>query len=268
MIVALIFVASPVLSPAGPGGLRGAGPDLARGRRHARRFRGAGVRAGRHPGRGAGTRHRRRPLAWGRALGGVRRDAGVRRLVPGDHADGAAGDRRALRSDLPGALALSAVLVGFSAALLAAVKLVSAGGGVRPCCRLTGSSCGSGGSTCELSLDVRPNRVLALVGPSGAGKTSLLGASPGSSAPPRGASPAAARPGTTRRRGSPLAGGPALRLRVPGLRAVRPPSGVAERRLPVARRRASGAAPAGGRAARRVRPRRPRRRAPGGALGR
>ena len=59
-----------------------------------------------------------------------------------------------------------------------------------------------------------------------------------------------------------------LRLRLPGVRAVRAPAGVAERRLPAARDAAGGAPRARARAARALRDRRARRRAAADAVGR
>ena len=67
-------------------------------------------------------------LAWGRALGEFGATLMFAGLVPRHHADRAAGDLRALRHGLHGALALSAVLVVVSCALLLSVKLLGGQG--------------------------------------------------------------------------------------------------------------------------------------------
>ena len=84
----------------------------------------------------------------------------------------------------------------------------------------------------DVALTVEAGRCLALAGPSGAGKTSILRVAAGLLRPERGRrrlrrGGLAGHRARDRRR----AGAARLRLRLPGVRAVRPPARVAERRL-------------------------------------
>ena len=73
-------------------------------------------------------------------------------------------------TDFTAALALSAVLVAVSAAILLAVKLV---GGARRCCALEART-RLGGLELDVGFEVPAGECLALAGTVGAGKTSVL----------------------------------------------------------------------------------------------
>ena len=182
VVVALMFVAAPFYVRAGAGGVRGGRPDAGSRRRArsapARRARSRASRSRRAlPGLGAGLR-----AGLGARAGRVRRDADVRRLLPRHHADRAAGDLRALRDRLrPAALALSAVLVAVSAALLLSVKLLA-----RDAARSRAETRRRRGSTSTSRWRSPPASCLALAGPSGAGKTSVLRVVAGLLRPARG----------------------------------------------------------------------------------
>jgi molybdate transport system permease protein len=128
VIVALIFVASPFYLRQGQAAFEALDPtwlEAARtlGDSEARTFARVAVPAA-APGLVTGG-----ALAWGRALG----EFGATLVFAGSFQGITQTAPLAIvelyGSDLTGALALSAVLIGFSAALLAAVKLVSAGRG-------------------------------------------------------------------------------------------------------------------------------------------
>ena len=179
------------------------------------------------PGLLAGARARLGPRA-----GRVRRDADVRRAPSAGVTQTvplAIYERFA--TDFTGALALSAVLVGVSAALLLAVKLLS-GAGARRCCALRRAR-GSGRSTSTSRSRSPPGRCLALAGPVGRGQDARAARRRRAAAARARARVAAARRcGSTPRAAIDLAPERrALRLRLPGLRAVRAPERVAERRL-------------------------------------
>ena len=114
-----------VLPAPGDRRVRGGRPGAARRLAHARRAAGAHVRARRRsrrrcPGSSPGT-----ALALGPRARGVRRDADVRRLVPGRHPDGAAGDLRPLRHRLHGgARAVGRARRGVRRPSCSSVKLV------------------------------------------------------------------------------------------------------------------------------------------------
>ena len=162
-------------------------------------------------------------LAWGRALGEFGATLmfagsfrGVTQTVP-------LAIYERFATDFTGALGLSAVLVCVSGALLLAVKFAL------PCCGLSSTTARAGLS---LALEVGEGECVALAGPSGAGKTTVLQTVAGLFA---------ARAGRRRVRAGRVAGhragrvrgarAAALRLRLPGLRAVRAPERVAQRRL-------------------------------------
>ena len=141
VIVALTFVASPYLPAAGAGLVRRARPQLARGVAHARRleartFARVAIPTA-VPGLVAGG-----ALAFGRALG----EFGATLMFAGSLAGITQTAPLAIyerfATDFEGALALSAVLVAVSAAILLSVKLVE---GSWRCCasRLTRSSASS-----------------------------------------------------------------------------------------------------------------------------
>ena len=139
-------------------------------------------------------------------------------------------------TDFTGALALSAVLVVVSAALLLAVKLLrpDALGVLRVEARTP-----LGALELDVALEVADGECLALAGPSGAGKTTRAAdRRRAASRPSAGASPAAASLARHRARRRRAAGAAPLRLRLPGLRAVRAPERLAQRRLRAARRAA------------------------------
>ena len=266
----------PLLPAPGPGGVRGRRPDLAPGLAHAR------ARARR--ARSRGSRSRRRCRAWrqGRRSPGAGRwaSSGPRWCSPAR----SRGSRRRRRwrsssssaATSPAALALSAVLVAVSAALLLSVKLVD-----RPRRRVARDASRSSmlraelaGALGELELEAASRSCPTPLPGAGraVGRRQVVAA-----ADDRRPGPAAPRPGRVRRaplarhRGRRRAGARAapLRLRVPGLRAVRAHERLAQRRLraarasPRARRR-----PRRRRAARPLRRRPPRRRPAGDALGR
>ena len=95
-------------------------------------------------------------------------------------------------TDFTGALALSAVLVAVSAALLLAVKLLSGAALARRCCALRPRT-RLGALDLDVALEVAAGGCLALAGPSGAGKTIVLRVVAGLAAPERGPRRAAAR---------------------------------------------------------------------------
>ena len=128
VVCALTFVVGAVLHAPGAGRLRGARPDLAgrlaHARGDARRARSRGSRS-RRPGRACWPGV---ALAWGRALGEFGATLmfagsfrGITQTVP-------LAIYERFGTDFTSALALSAVLVGVSAALLLAVKLLSGAG--------------------------------------------------------------------------------------------------------------------------------------------
>ena len=95
VVVALTFVAAPFYLRQAQSAFAALDRVLARRVADAGRGRGADAGAGRDPGRAAGAVGRAR-AGLGPRAGRVRRDADVRRLLPGRHADRAAGDLRAL----------------------------------------------------------------------------------------------------------------------------------------------------------------------------
>ena len=188
------------------------------------------------PGLLAGRRARLGPRA-----GRVRRHADVRGLLPRHHADRAAGDLRALRHRLH--------------------ERARAVGGARRasrrrCCWRSSCSAARDGSAVlrvearaalgalvlDVALTVEAGRCLALAGPSGAGKTSILRVAAGLLRPEHGRR-GLRRGGVAghRARDRRRARAARLRLRLPGVRAVRPPARLAERRLPADRAAAGGA---------------------------
>ena len=162
-------------------------------------------------------------LAWGRALGEFGATLmfagsfqGVTQTVP-------LAIYERFATDFTGALGLSAVLVCVSGG-------AAARGQVRASVlriELTTARAGL-----SLALEVGEGECVALAGPSGAGKTTVLQTVAGLFGPSGASSRAGRTSGSTPRRGVCVAAGAAaLRLRVPGLRAVRAPERVAQRRL-------------------------------------
>ncbi len=126
----------------------------------------------------------------------------------------------------------------------------------RRCCALRRER-GSGRLDLDVALEVAAGRCLALAGPSGAGKTSILRVVAGLLRPSAGRVACGERGVAGHRpRHRPPARAPPLRLRLPGVRAVRAPARLAERRLPAARACRGAAAAARPGAARALRPRR------------
>ena len=127
VVVALTFVSAPFYLRQAQAAFEARRPDAARRLAHARRRRGAHVRARRDPRRAARPGRRAARSRWGRALG----EFGATLMFAGSFrgvtqtAPLAIYERFA--TDFTGALALSAVLVAVSAALLLSVKLVRIG---------------------------------------------------------------------------------------------------------------------------------------------
>ena len=172
-------------------------------------------------------------------------------------------------TDFTGALALSAVLVAVSAALLLSVKLVGGCGGARRCCALRRAR-GSARSTSTSRSRSAAGECLALAGPVRApARRRVLRVVAGLLRPERGRVACGGEVWLdTAARHRPRARAAPLRLRLPGVRAVPAPERLAERRLPAARAAARRAPRARARAARALRDRRARRRAPAHAVGR
>ena len=126
-------------------------------------------------------------------------------------------------TDFTGALALSAVLVASRSALLLAVKLAQRRGLRSAVLRVEARTRLGATSTSTSRSRRRAGGCLALAGPSGAGKTSILRDRRRAPAPGRAARCACGeRSGSTPARGIDVPPErAALRLRVPGLRAVR-----------------------------------------------
>ena len=224
------FVSAPYLHAPGTGGLRGRRP-VADWRRRARSApaRRAASSSVAMPAARAGL-FAGAALAWGRALGRVRRDADVRGLVPGITQTVPLAIYERFSTDFTGALALSAVLVAVSAALLVHEA------GRRPCCAL---SCAGGWAA-------RARRAAGcLPGDTGAGRA-VGRREDERAAGDRRAAATRARPGGVRERALARHGGrrrpparaPRVRLSLPGVRAVPAPERVAERGVRVAAPRA------------------------------
>ena len=215
-------------------------------------------RASRSPRRAAGPR-RRAGAGLGPRAGRVRRDADVRRLVPGRHPDRAAGDLRPLLDRLHRRARRSRPCSSRSrrrSCWRSSCSAAPLGGAAVLRVERRARRCATSSST--LALEVGAGECLALAGPSGAGKTTRA-------ADRRGPAPAGARPGRAAAGEVWLDTAPdvdvaaraaALRLRVPGLRAVPAPERVAQRRLRDARRAARASASAAHRAAGALRDRR------------
>ncbi len=127
-------------------------------------------------------------------------------------------------TDFTGALALSAVLVCVSAALLLGVKLVALGG--RPCCAVEARDRAAGRSSSSSRWTCRAGDCLALAGPVGRGQDDRAADRRRAACGPIAGG---SRCGDetwldTAARHRPAARAPALRLRLPGLRALPAPS--------------------------------------------
>ena len=140
-------------------------------------------------------------LAWGRALGEFGATLVFAGSLSGVTQTAPLAIYERFSDDFTGALALSAVLVALSGAILLAVKPAGGAG----CSAMLELDVGTRLGDVELDarLAVAAGECLALAGPSGAGKSSLLRAG-GRPAPPRPRAGALwrARPGWTRTRGS------------------------------------------------------------------
>ena len=171
--MALTFVAAPFYLRQAQAAFAALDRTLARRVAHARRRRGADVRARRDPG----GRCRAWPpgcaLAWGRALGEFGATLmfagsfrGITQTVP-------LAIYERFSTDFTGALALSAVLVAVSAALLLVGQAAHGVGGARRCCALR-LRARLGTLDLDVALEVRGRRVPRAGRPVGRGQDDVL----------------------------------------------------------------------------------------------